>query len=475
MFREHNDPYSLSNDLALARGRQKQAREGVIYLLCIFLIVGPLWLSLGVGDLEEAVEDSRGKAIEATQEAVEEWNENSKAVASFSSQPLVAHISTPQCGTSACHCFGKNVSLELNKQQTDHYVDDTVAVPQYQQVKFVGFIPETIVTLCPLQVDIVDTHSKRVVATFSTMLKATLEFDLSMTNFQCPEEVNDMYDYKECMEACNSMQGFFINTDSGPRCTLESYIKAVCVKITQDSHGNWVADNEEPSTGTGCYLKPEPLAKIDEQSVRSVQFLNQDWAMQNSVKWPAGFYIYVRSSADPYLAYQEATQGTGFFGLTKVSLISRGVLFTLFGGAMTIGWLLSCVLGWKILIKRRRELTDMRDKNIVIGFPASATELTQFTPAYMAQAQVTSMPAVPVPMMAVPAIIPLGTPMPLQQAMPPPSMGAPVPTYAATVERPESSSADHMSGQAPTPRTRNGYVELNTADLDSCALHSSRN
>ncbi|KAJ9519572.1 hypothetical protein QJQ45_000662 [Haematococcus lacustris] len=119
-------------------------------------------------------------------------------------------------------------------------------------------------------------------------------------------------DANACIQNCNDMGGTYSCSASTPQCTVLWNWNDACVKIRAVGQDTWASDNLHPAPDDGCSPLPIQVAQTVAGQYFQVPNVSSAWGPNSA------HTLTVRSSADPWLAYIAATEGTGSFGASKV-------------------------------------------------------------------------------------------------------------------------------------------------------------
>ncbi|EFJ43380.1 hypothetical protein VOLCADRAFT_119110 [Volvox carteri f. nagariensis] len=139
----------------------------------------------------------------------------------------------------------------------------------------------------------------------------------------------------------------------------ESYFNNFAIKVSYQNNGYFL-DSVNPGPGGGANVLPAGYQRQydDTKMLPSTVPTGPLFQLPNVVRYsgapPDLFSVTVRSSADPWLAYMEATDGTGYFGFTKSVLMATGATLVVMGSLGTLLWVVAAFYVWWMLCSRHK-------------------------------------------------------------------------------------------------------------------------
>ncbi|KAJ9520079.1 hypothetical protein QJQ45_030127 [Haematococcus lacustris] len=274
--------------------------------------------------------DFRSNNIQSVQDAVNNWASNSSIsntnitsntytqFVSIGSR-LVADIS-PAVPTGQCASPDLVTSVRLlPTSRADLYRDETSkfnaqTIPTHRFTATLPIYPAA----CSLQISIKDSM-KGNATVGSIIVPAGPQLVRLRPNYgsrSCPSYIqgctSSSRDANACIQNCNDMGGTYSCSASTPQCTVLWNWNDACVKIRAVGQDTWASDNLHPAPDDGCSPLPIQVAQTVAGQYFQVPNVSSAWGPNSA------HTLTVRSSADPWLAYIAATEGTGSFGASKV-------------------------------------------------------------------------------------------------------------------------------------------------------------
>ncbi|GIL66078.1 hypothetical protein Vafri_19684 [Volvox africanus] len=351
-----------------------EAIHALACCLCLVLFGGPILIAVGASLIAAANRNDRARSIDAVQLAVDAWNDPNSANGwlQFQKQFMYANL-TP--GSAAPGCAPSFLQLSVNLSNSDRYWDEEGRFTGIKQVRLNAIVPYQFFIDCSVKVNITQQlangSGNGSLVVLPSMAKSTLDYSILLDKAGGTKSCSTRNDGCSTSNALNcryNCENYFNGRWS---CNSRSYICTVAgtyynnfaIKVSYQSNGSmppgYYVDSNRPGSGGGGNVLPGGFQReydtiLLPSTVATGPLFQVPNVLFGRQVTPILFFITVRSSSDPWLTYMVATEGTGYFGVSKSTLMVTGVTLVVIGCLGTLFWVVAAFYAWWMLCSRRK-------------------------------------------------------------------------------------------------------------------------
>eukprot|EP01111_Echinosteliopsis_oligospora_P011860 TRINITY_DN4006_c0_g1_i1.p1 TRINITY_DN4006_c0_g1~~TRINITY_DN4006_c0_g1_i1.p1 ORF type:complete len:398 (-),score=80.47 TRINITY_DN4006_c0_g1_i1:33-1181(-) len=283
----------------------------VMGLICFCVCLGPILILVGVGLMIASASDPRGTSISMYNSVVSDWN--NKYLPQFQAAKFYVQGSA-----------GEWVPLVVDN--SPDFINDVAQVQSYTALKYVSNMsvvvpPQPFNEDGPDQLFWFEENTTALSQQYQDIMMQNNLYpgDGSGNTLNCNDDEED--DYDDCANACYNMGGQWnIDMYDDGYCQVNQIISAFCMKVSQDSFGDWSPDTTYG--GSGCYSQGLPQALYQSTNGVGTMYF--------------GGNITIRHAQDPHIYLGQATNFKYSFGATQRQNFVTGWVLIITGGVVLL-------------------------------------------------------------------------------------------------------------------------------------------
>ncbi|GIL92763.1 hypothetical protein Vretimale_11740 [Volvox reticuliferus] len=349
-----------------------EAIHALACCLCLVLFGGPILIAVGATLIAAANRNDRERSIDSVQLAVEAWNDANSANGwlQLQKQVIYANLTPGQQG-----CEPLFLQLSANLSNSDRYWDDEGRFGGIKQVRLSAAVRYQYFINCAVTVNLTQQLANGTgngsLAVLPFMAKNTLDYSILLDKAGGPKSCTTRNDgcatsnAINCRYNCeNYFYGQWTCNSRGYICTVAgTYYNSFAIKVSYRNNDSrppgYYVDSSYPGSGGGGNVLPAGFQReyndiLLPNTVPTGPLFQVPNVLVGRQGSPILFFITVRSSADPWLTYMVATEGTGYFGVAKSTLMVTGVTLVVVGCLGTLFWVVAAFYAWWMLCSRRK-------------------------------------------------------------------------------------------------------------------------